>query len=712
MTAPDSQSFGTVLRRYRLAVGLSQERLAERAGVSVRGISDLERGRSRAPRFETLGLVAEALGLEGTARQALASAAGYPAVDETLETPGAVLTSATRTMLHTALPGYLSTLLGRERDQTAIDQLLRNPDVRLLTLSGPGGVGKTRLAVQAAAQLGDLFSDGVVYVALAPVRDPALVTAAIAHAVGVGEAGEVPLLESLAQALRNQRLLLVLDNFEHVLAEAHVVTTLLVRCLGLSALVTSRTLLRAHGGHTFRVQPLSVPNAAQASTPEDALTWPSVALFLERARAVQPAFALTAENVQAVVAISRRLDGLPLALELAAARVAVLPPAAMLGRLEQHQSVLTGGPRDAEARHRGLRDAIAWSHDLLSPPEQRLFRRLSAFAGGWTLAMAEQVCVDPDTEESVLDGLAGLVEQSLIQPTVDARGEPRFGLLETIRAHAQDRLEASGEASDIRRRHATAFLSLAEEAEPHLVSADRGPWLHRLDLELDNVRAALAWSTRAEGDPEIGQLLVGSVSWFWYLRGRLQEGRMWSERLLARTSDGAATPGRARALYSLGGVALMQGDAASSHGSLENCVELFRAQGDRPRLAHGLALLGLATASLGEPTVALDLYGQTVELAKASGDTWIEAYTLTNQGAAHVMLGEPSAAEALYRASLKLFESLDDQWGRSIAIRGLAGLELARGQYAAARSLYDQSVPLFRQTGDTRGTGADVAFPG
>ena len=468
-------------------------------------------------------------------------------------------------------------------------------------------------------------------------------------------------------------------------------------------LVTSRTRLRVHGEHTFRVQPLTVPDMAQAWTPEDALTWPSVALFLERARAVQPAFALTAENVQAVVAISRRLDGLPLALELAAARVAVLPPAAMLGRLEQHQSVLTGGPRDAPARHRGLRDAIAWSHDLLSPPEQRLFRRLSAFAGGWTLAMAEQVCVDPDTEESVLDGLAALVEQSLIQPTVDARGEPRFGLLETIRAHAQDRLEASGEASDIRRRHATAFLSLAEEAEPHLVSADRGPWLHRLDLELDNVRAALAWSTSAEGDPEIGQLLVGSVSWFWYLRGRLQEGRMWSERLLARTSDGPPTPGRARAFYALGGVALMQGDAASSHPSLANSVELFRAQGDRRRLAHGLALLGLATASLGEPTVALELYGQTVELARAIGDTWIEAYTLTNQGAARVLVGEPAAADALYRASLNLFESLDDPWGRSIAMRGLAGLELARGQYAAARSLYDESVPLFRQTGDTRG---------
>jgi predicted ATPase/transcriptional regulator with XRE-family HTH domain len=700
----EGQSFGPVLRRYRLAARLSQEALAERAGISLRGLSDLERGLSRAPRLETLARLAEALGLEGAARQALATAGGYPPVDdEPLEAPAATLTSAGRARVHTGLPGYLTALLGREDDQSSVSELLRRPEVRLLTLTGPGGVGKTRLAVQVGANLGEVYPDGVVFVALAPLRDPALVTAAMAQAVGVGEAGEVSLLDSIVQALRTQRLLLLLDNFEHVLAEAPTVSDLLVRCPGLDVLVTSRTLLRVQGEHSFPVQPLTVPGATQATTPEAAIGWPAVALFLQRARAVQPAFALTPDNVEAVVDISRRLDGLPLALELAAARVAVLPPVALLARLQQHHQVLSGGPRDAPIRHQALGDAIAWSHDLLSEADQRVFRRLSAFAGGWTLTAAEEVCGDPDADPSVLDSLAALVEQSLIQPTSSAGGEPRFGLLETIRVHALDRLESSGEASAIRRRHATTFLALASEAEPHLISAARAPWLRRLDLELDNMRAALAWSMSPDGDVDLGQRLLGSLSWFWYLRGRLQEARMWAERLLARTTPANPTTGRARALFVLGGISIMQGDAATAHQALDACAEWFRSEGDLPRLTQVLSLLGMATASLGAPTVALDLYRQSVELAQAIGDTWLEAFTLTNEGAARIQVGEPGLGDERYRASLALFDRLDDPWGRSIALRGLAGLALGARDYAAARARYEESVPLFRQTGDTRG---------
>jgi tetratricopeptide (TPR) repeat protein len=297
----------------------------------------------------------------------------------------------------------------------------------------------------------------------------------------------------------------------------------------------------------------------------------------------------------------------------------------------------------------------------------------------------------------------GCGRESLIQPTAGATGEPRFGLLETIRAHALDRLESSGDATSIRRRHARTFLALAEDAEPYLLSAARGPWLRRLDLELDNSRAALAWSLSEGGDPDIGQRLVRSLSCFWYMRGRLQQGRMWAERLLARTPEAAQTPGRTRSVFAFGGIAIMHGDAAVAHQALENCVRWFREQRVQHWLTQSLAMLGIATASLGAPTVALDLYRQAAELARSIGDTWLEAFTLTNQGAARILVGEPAVADGLYRASLELFSTLDDPWGRSIAVRGVAGLLLEAGEYAEARARYEDSVPLFRQTGDTRG---------
>jgi predicted ATPase/DNA-binding XRE family transcriptional regulator len=695
-----------VLRRYRLAAGLSQESLAERAGISVRGLSDLERGLSRAPRVETLARLAEALGLERTARQTLARAGGYPVVDdESLEAPAAEISSAARGAIRTDLPGYLTGLLGRDGDEDEVRQLLDKPEVRLLTLTGPGGVGKTRLAVAVATRSRRSYPEGVVFVPLAPLREAALVTGAIAQALGVAESSEMSLLDSIAHALRDHRLLLVLDNFEHLLAEAPVIGNLLVQCPGLDVLVTSRTLLRVHGEHSFQVQPLDVPGATEATTPETALVWPAVALFLQRAKAVQPTFELTLENLGAVLAISRQLDGLPLALELAAARIPVLPPAALLARLQQHMPVLSGGLRDAPARHQGLHDAIAWSHDLLTEDQQRLFRRLSAFAGGWTLPFCELVGGEPALQLNVLNDLAALVEHSLIQmqSSTESSGEPRFGLLETIRVHALDRLEASGEAQRIRRRHAEVFLDFAEEAEPHLTTAARAGWLHRIDMELDNLRAALAWCASEEGEAELGQRLVGSLSWFWYLRGRLSEGRRWAERLVARGTNASNSPGFARATFCIGGMSLMQGDIPAAHNALKRALELFREVLDQRRLADALVFLGMSIAVQGDHTGALDMYCEAAGVSRDIGDLWLEAFTLTNEGAARTALGELQAADAAYRDSLALFDTLDDPWGRSIALRGLAGLMLRRNDHLAARELYERSVPLFRETGDTRG---------
>jgi predicted ATPase/transcriptional regulator with XRE-family HTH domain len=693
-------SFGVLLKRYRLAATLSQEALAERAGVSVRGISDLERGLVRAPRLDTLARLGDALGLERPHRQVLAAAAGYaPAKESEAQAPARELSAGAE---HSGAPVFLTQLLGREGELAAIGELFGRAEVRLLTLMGSGGVGKTRLAAHVCSQLVDNYDDGVVFVPLAPLRDAALVPTTIARAIGAGDSGDDVTLDGLVQLLRARHLVLVLDNFEHLLDAAPDVGELLAQCPHLKVLATSRSPLRIAGEQLFYVHPLRVPIENQVATPSDALQFPSVALFVERARAAQHGFRLTADNLESVLAISRRLDGLPLALELAAARIPVLPPAALLARLERSVDVLAGGARDAPARHRAVTCAIAWSHDLLAAEHQILFRRLSTFAGGWTLDAAEQMGAHAESNRSLLEGLSALVDQSLVQVSADKNGEPRFGLLETIRAHALDRLQSSGEAAEVRARHAQIFVDLAEEAEWHLNGPDRASWLERLEVELDNCRSALAWSLTDDGNPEIGQRLVGSLSWFWYFRGDILEGRTWAERLIVRSVHTPAEI-RARALFALGGMALMQGDPPTARRALEESVSLFRKSGDRRRLAQAVALLGMAAESVGMPSWAFELHQEAVELARAIDDRWLRALALSNQGAASQRLGEFEAAGRLFQSSLSVFCELEDPWGYSIALRGLAGLLLDRGEPATARALYEQSAPLFRMTGDNRG---------
>ena len=423
------------------------------------------------------------------------------------------------------LPLQPPPFLGREQEVAEVVDRLRDPNVRLLTLTGPGGTGKTRLALQAVAEVVEVFLDGVWFVDLAPLTDPALVPTAVAQALGVHEAGGRPLEAILASSLADKRLLLLLDNVEQVADAAPFVAGLLAAAPGLTVLATSRVRLRLRGEQEMAVPPLGLPDPMRLAPPEHLSRYETVRLFIARAQDAKADFTITTANAPAVAAICHRLDGLPLAIELAAARVKVLPPEALLKRLEHRLVLLTGGARDAPTRQQTMRGAIAWSYDLLAGAERALFRRVAVFVGGFDLAAATVVVgVTPEWGTDVFEGVAALVEQSLLRQEIGPEGEPRFGMLETVREYGQERLAASGEEEDARRQHAVHFLALAEQAEASLLGRWDGRWMDRLEADQDNVRAALAWVIDG-GQTETALQFVCALHPFWFFRSRFREGR-------------------------------------------------------------------------------------------------------------------------------------------------------------------------------------------